>query len=357
MLEYNIYMLESKENLPRVITISTGTIFRAILVLLILGFLYIIRDVVAIFFGAMFLAALIDPLADYFERWKIPRGLAAIIIYIVGLSLVAGLVVLLWGPITSELGNFFNYFAPFIEGATGTEVSLHVDLAQESLSTDLASIVSTARESGISNAVPQIIEFGSSAIGGVTAVVVVLILAFFMIAEKTALVRAVGFVAPAEYQPFVMQISGKLRDRLGSWLRGQLVLMICVFVMTYLALLILDIPYALVLALMAGMFEIIPFVGPFASSIPAIVLALAISPVHAVITGGAYVLVQAIEGNILVPKIMQKATGVNPIVSLLAVLIGWRVGGIVGAILAIPLALVISVFLEELYFAHKAHAS
>lgn len=350
-------MQESKEVMPRVITISTGTIFRAILVLLVLGFLYIIRDVVAIFFGAMFLAALIDPMADYFERWRIPRGLAAIIIYIVGLSLVTGLVLLLWTPITSELGNFFNYFAPLIEEATGAEVSLHLDLAQETLSSDLANIFNTARESGVSDTVPQIVEFGSSVVGGAAAVFVVLILAFFMIAEKTALVRAVGFVAPVEYQPFVTQISIKLRDRLGSWLRGQLILMICVSLMTYLALLILDIPYALVLALMAGIFEVIPFLGPFVSSIPAIILALAVSPLHAIITAGAYILVQSIEGNILVPKIMQRTTGVNPIVSLLAVLIGWRVGGIVGAILAIPLALVISVFLEELYFAHKVHSS
>ncbi len=339
--------------LPQTITISTGTIFRAIFVLLILAFLYVIRDVVTIFFAAMFLAALIDPFADYFERWKIPRGLAAIIIYIVGLSLVSSLVVLLWNPITNELGNFFNYFGPVLQSLTGSDFTFNPDLASQTFTNSLASIVATARQSGVSQTVPQIIALGSSAIGSVTAILVVLILAFFMVAEKTALVRAVAFVAPAEYQPFVMQISGKLRDRLGSWLRGELVLMICVFLMTYVVLLALNIPYALVLALMAGMFEIIPFLGPFVSSIPAVVLALAVSPVHAIITAGAYVLVQSVEGNILVPKIMQHATGVNPIVSLLAVLIGWRVGGIVGASLAIPVALVISVFLEEIYFVHS----
>ncbi len=341
-------MVDSREESGRVVAISSGTIFRGIAIFLVLAFLYLIRDVVVIFFAALFLAALIDPFADFFERWKIPRGLAAIIVYIIGLSFLTGVILLLWEPTAREFGNFIIYFEPLLQGLTGTDISFNLD-ASTSFTSNLANIVATAQESGVSQAVPQIVNLGSTAIGGITAVLVVLILAFFMIAEKTALVRAISFAAPAEYQPFVMQVSGKLRDRLGSWLRAELMLMGCVFLMTYVALLILKIPYALVLALMAGVFEVIPFLGPILASVPSIILALAVSPLHAVITAIAYVLVQSIEGNILVPKIMQRAAGVNPIVSLLAVLIGWRIGGIVGAILAIPLALAVSVFLEEIF--------
>lgn len=140
-----------------------------------------------------------------------------------------------------------------------------------------------------------------------------------------------------------------MRERMGSWLRGELVLMFSIAILTYFALLLLGVPYALVLAIIAGILEIIPFIGPLLSGVPAVILALSISPIHAVLTALSYVVIQSVEGNVLVPKIMQKATGINPIISLLAVLIGWRLGGIVGAILSIPLANAISVFMEEVF--------
>ncbi len=158
-----------------------------------------------------------------------------------------------------------------------------------------------------------------------------------------------GIIAPPEYQPFVMRLALKSREQMGVWLRGQLALMVSIFLLIYGALSLIGIPYALVLALFAALLEIIPFIGPMVSAIPAIVLALAVSPVHALVTAGAYLVIQQVEGNILVPKIMQKVAGMNPIVSVLAVLIGARVGGIVGAVLSIPLAMAIAVFLEEIF--------
>lgn len=344
-------MAERKDGarLPQVITISTGTIFRSILILLVLGFLYIIRDVVAIFFAALFLAALIDPFADFFERWRVPRGLAALIVYILGLSLLAGAFILVAPPVISELQNFFTFFAPYLPGVGEGEIHYADFFSTESFAANIESILATIRGSGVSAAVPELLELGSTAFGVVAALVVVLILTFFLVAEKTALVRAIAFVAPAEYQPFVMQLAGKMRERLGSWLRGELILMLCIFVMTYIALTLLGIPYALILALLAGLLEIIPFMGPLMSGVPAAILALAVSPLHAILTIGSYILIQTIEGNILVPKVMQKVSGLNPIISLLAVLIGWRVGGIVGAILSIPLAMTLSVFAAEVF--------
>jgi predicted PurR-regulated permease PerM len=95
--------------------------------------------------------------------------------------------------------------------------------------------------------------------------------------------------------------------------------------------------------------EIIPFIGPWLAAIPAVILALAVSPLHALLTAVVYFIVQMIENNILVPKIMQKVSGLNPIISLLAVLIGWRVGNVVGVVLSIPLAMAASVFLAEIF--------
>ncbi|MFZ2681954.1 MAG: AI-2E family transporter [Patescibacteria group bacterium] len=343
-------MAERKElpRLPQTITISTGTIIRALLILLVLGFVYLIRDVVVMFFAALFLAALIDPFADFLERFKIPRGLAALIVYVVGIALVVGAMILVLPPVLVEIQNFSVFLAPYLPA--GSEQIDYTQLfSVETLALNAEQLLDTVRGAGVAAAVPELLHLGSNAFGAVVAVIVVLVLAFFLVAEKTALVKAIAFVAPAEYQPFVMQVSGKMRESLGAWLRGQLLLMLVIFALTYIVLSILGIPYAIILALMAGLMEIIPFIGPWLSAVPAVILALSISPVHALLTAGAYFLIQLAENNILVPKIMQKVSGLNPIVSLLAALVGWRVGGVVGVILAIPLAMAVSVFLAEIF--------
>lgn len=342
-------MVERKEfsKFPQTITISTGTIVRLILILLVLGFLYLIRDVLAMLAAAVFLAALIDPFADYLERMKIPRGLAALIVYIVGLALVTGGLILIVPPVLTEVQNFSTFFADLLPA--GGHIDYATFFSWETITVNVQQIVDTVRGAGVSAAVPELLQLGGTAFGAVAAVMVVLILAFFLIAEKTALVKAIAFVAPAEYQPFVMQVSGKMRERLGAWLRGELILMLTIFVCTYIALSVLGVPYALILSLLAGLFEIIPFIGPWLSAIPAIILALSVSPVHALLTAIAYFMIQLLENNILVPKIMQKVSGLNPIISLLAVLIGWRVGNVVGVVLSIPLAMAGSVLLEEIF--------
>ncbi len=343
-------MVERKElaRLPQTITISTGTIVRSVLILLVIGFLYLIRDVMAMFFAALFLAALIDPFADYLERMKIPRGLAALIVYVVGLALVTGAMILILPPVLTEIQNFSTFFAPYLP-AGSSQINYGELFSLEALTGNARQLLDTIRGAGVSAAVPELLQLGSNAFGAVIAVVVVLILAFFLVAEKTALVKAIAFVAPAEYQPFVMQVSGKMRERLGAWLRGQLLLMLAIFTLTYIALSIMGVPYAIILALIAGMLEIIPFIGPWLSAVPAVILALSISPLHALVIAGIYFVIQMIENNILVPKIMQKVSGLNPIVSLLAVLIGWRVGSVVGVVLSIPLAMAASVFLGEIF--------
>lgn len=329
------------------IAISSGTMLRVVIIAAVATFLYMIRDVVAMTLVAAFLAALIDPFADMFTRWRIPRSLAVLVVYVLGCAFVVFVALLILPPLLTELSELATALSPFVAGADGW---LHVDTFFASVwSSNLGDIVSTIRDSGIVGAFPKVAAFGSSAFDAALSVGVVLILAFYFVVEKNEMIRGIGIVAPAEYQPFVMHVALKAREQMGIWLRGQLALMGSIFVLIYGALAILGIPYALVLALLAGLLEIIPFVGPMVSAIPAIVLALAVSPLHALLTALAYLVIQQIEGNILVPKIMQKVAGINPIVSVLAVLIGWRVGGIVGAVLSIPLAMAVMVFTHDVF--------
>lgn len=329
------------------VAITSGTMFRVLVIAVIVTFLYIIRDIVAMTLVAIFLAVLIDPFADALARKRIPRALAVVVVYLVGLASISLITILIVPPLIAETSELVTAFAPFITQATGGVRAEEWFAAP--WTTNVSDVLVTIRNSGITEAVPKLAAFGTTAIDIAFRAMIVLILAFYFVVEKDALVRGIGFVAPPEYQPFVMRLALKFRDQMSAWLRGQLALMVAIFLLIYGALSLIGIPYALVLALFAALLEIIPFIGPLVSAIPAIVLALAVSPAHALVTAGAYLVIQQVEGNILVPKIMQKVAGINPIISVLAVLIGARVGGIVGAILSIPLAMAIAVFLQEIF--------
>ncbi len=141
----------------------------------------------------------------------------------------------------------------------------------------------------------------------------------------------------------------KMSKKMGEWLRGQLILGLIVALAVYVGLTFLGVKYALVLALMAGVLEVIPYVGPIISLVPALFIGFAQSPVIGVLVVVLYVVIQQVENHILVPKVMQKVTGLNPIISILALLVGLKAGGLAGAILAIPLAMMGVVILEDLF--------
>lgn len=342
-----------KDSRERVLVVSTGTVIRVCLTLFAVIVLYIIKDIVALFCAALFLAVLIDPFADFFERYHVPRGLAVLFIYIVGIAFLITAAVLILPPVLIELKTFSAVFAPFLPQVFGQNTDFSLIL-QGSATESITRFIDTLRGSGISAAIPQLMSIGSTAFGTLSAFTLVLILAFYSVSEKEVLIRAISSMMPSEYQSFATHAAMKVRTRLGAWLRGELMLMTSIAILTYIALTLIGIPNAIVLALLAGLFEIIPFVGPMLAGIPAVILAFAISPVYGVVTILAYILIQMIEGNILVPKIMQRATGLNPIFTLLIVLIGLRLGGIVGAILSIPLANAAAVFIEEVLLERKA---
>lgn len=337
---------KEEEKGGKVITISTGTIFRTILVILAVYFLYYIRAVVALFLVAVLIAVLVDPIVARMQRLHLPRGLSVAVIYLLGLALLGGMLTLVVPPMISEIQQMAITFGPLLESTPLNNVQSLIANIQ---SQDFGALASTIREAGVLQALPQIGQAAAGALGGVLAFFMVLILAFYLTTEENALRRGIALLTPAEYQPFVAQLSQKMREKVGLWLRGQLLIMFIVALMDYTALSVLGIPYALILALFAGLAEVVPFIGPNIAVIPAVVIAFSVSPVHAVLVMAVYFVVQQIESNILTPKIMQRATGLNPIITILAILIGFKVGSIVGALLAIPLAMTFSVFFNEVF--------
>ena len=159
-----------------------------------------------------------------------------------------------------------------------------------------------------------------------------------MVVEENAVKKLVLSIAPKRYQNYIMGLINRMQRKIGLWLRGQMVLSLSIFILTYIFLFLIGfIPglpkmeYILVLALIAGLTEFVPYLGPMLGAIPAVFLAFTQSPILAIAVAVLYYCIQLIENNVLVPKIMQKAVGLNPIVSISVLMIGFQLAGIIGA--------------------------
>lgn len=317
-------------------------------------FLYNIKEILAIIFIAWVLASALDPLVDKLQQHKIPRFVSILAIYLLLIVLLSLFFFLIIPPVAQEITvltkEFPKYYQPiidFINNFKKTSVEygyfVNVQKALEGLGNTLSSVTS-----GLYNA-------AAGFIGGVVMVFAILVITFYMTIQEEGIKNFLQLIVPAHYQPFIVQKINKIQKKLGSWLWGQIIVMICVGILSGIALKIIGIPYVLVLAIFAGFCEFIPIIGPIISAVPAVLFSLTTmgeSPIKPVLVIIAYIVIQQIENQLLVPKIMNKAVGLNPIIVIITMLIGAKLGGVVGVILAVPAATIIGIFLED-FFANK----
>lgn len=326
------------------ISISTSTIFKIALVLLLFYLAYLIIDILVLLFVALILASLIDPLADWFEKKKLPRGLAAAAVYVIVLGILSLFIISLVPIIASQVSqlsnNFGIYWQKVMAGLSSVK-SLTVRLGiWENLQTTLPATIKTSLGTAQS-VVGSLFGF----FDGIVSLILVFVITFYLVVEEEGFKKALHSLAPVQYQPYLIQLWGRVKEKLGLWLRGQLLLDLIVGIISYVGLLILDVQYALLLGLMAGLFETIPYVGPIFAGIIAVLLAFLQtgSWPKPLLVAILFVVIQQLENHLLVPKIMKRVVGLNPIVSIISLLVGYRLLGLPGAILAIPVATALSV--------------
>lgn len=333
------------------VNITSGTIFRVILISLCCVFLFLIKEVLGIVFVAWILASAVDPLIDRLQRYKIPRAVSILGVYLIMLLIVILAFYLLIPPITEQVKEITNSFPGYLQQYfpnLSIDQSNILQKIQENLqyvSKDLGNLTS-----GIYTAI-------SGLFGIIATVIVVLVITFYMTVEEEGIKKFINSIAPAQYQPYINQKINRIQEKMGSWLWGQLVLMLLIGVMSGLCMYILGIKYFLVLGLIAAICEVIPIVGPVLAAVPAVFFAFADQPIKALLVIIIYTVIQQIENQIFVPKVMNKAVGLNPIIVLVAMLIGAQIAGLLGMLLAVPTSTIISVFVEDFFQGKKEEQS
>lgn len=333
---------------PIYINITTLTIIKIILVFFLFYFLFLVREILTILFVALILASAINPIVDWLNSKKIPRWIGVLVIYLLASSVVAAIIFLAVPPIISQGTELVENFPSIVEKVLASLSSLR-DYSEKFGFLDNIKRGVDVFGSNINSAAGGIFSTVSGFIGSIFSFFLVLVIAFYMVVEENAMKKIVWSISPKEYQIYVMNLINRMQHKIGLWLRGQLILSFIIFLLTYTGLSLLNIKYALVLALIAGLIEFIPYFGPIFSSVPAILLALNQSFTLAFFVALLYMVIQWVENNIVVPKVMQKVVGLNPIVSIAVLLIGFKLASVVGAILAIPVATAASVFIKDIF--------
>lgn len=335
-------------NKPIYINITTLTVVKIVMVFVLFYFLYVIKDILAILFVSLILSSAFHPWVDKMYHKGVPRAAGILLIYLVTFSII-GLMITLLIPIISEqvMDLSTNFSATFDQVISGFS-ALKEFFIRHGLLDGVKTYIKNWSENLQGNT-SGIFETVSGFFSGVFAFFLVLVMTFYMTVEENAIKKVVWSIAPDKHQIYIMNLIKRMQEKIGLWLRGQLILSLVIFVLIFVGLSILGVKYALVLALVAAITEFVPYLGPVLASVPAVFLALTDSFMLAVFVVILYSIVQWTENNIIVPKIMQKVVGLNPIISISVLIIGFKVAWIPGAMLAIPVATAINVAIKDIF--------
>jgi predicted PurR-regulated permease PerM len=301
-------------------------------------------DALLVIFVAIVLAEGIRPLVEGMSTAHIPRLLGVLIVYLVGGGVLAGLILLLLQPVASEAVAFANALPTY-----GTQLQQFGNQVQQTIAaspnlqhalTDLEGQAASQAANGLS----ALVAVPFTVLEILLSVVVVLTLALLWLSASEKLTPFVLSLLPADMEYYARTTIGQLSAQLGGYVRGVIVNMLIIGVLTGFGLFLLGVPYAALLGVVAGLIEALPIVGPWISGIIALAVALLTAgPLKGFEVIAFFIVLQQLEGNTLVPLVMSRTTRTHPFVVLVALVMGEALLGIVGAVLAVPAAIVVQV--------------
>lgn len=313
------------------IEISHRTIIFTVLLLIGLWLLIQIRDILFLLFISFILMTALRPMVEALVRVRLPRVVAILLIYIVvfglfGLSIAGAIPSLI-----SQSSKFLQQLPIFI-----ARIMPYWDVDIPSLTQQIAPIGN------------NVLKVTIGVFTNVISTFTVLVFTFYFLLERRHTDQFLTNIMGKDAADQAITVMRTIEQRLGAWVRGQLFLMVFVGVISYIGLTVLHVDFALPLAIIAGVLELVPMIGPTISAIPAILVAFTVSPFLALSVVALYFVIQQIENSILVPIVMRRSVGLSPLVTIIALMIGGRLAGVVGAVLAVPIVLVLQIILGAL---------
>jgi predicted PurR-regulated permease PerM len=322
------------------------------LTIVLMWALYRVRNALLLIYVAALVAIGLGPLVATVERLRVrrrrrrlrlPRWAAILTIYLLLLGSVFGIGVVVLPPLLAQAREFAVEVPSLL--ARGQQWLVDRGILTQALSVQDAVAKSPF---GGGDVVKTVVDTVWGFVGGIFGMLTILIIAFYFMVDSDSLVRTFMRLFPPGERARVADACSRISTKVSAWLAGQLLLATIIGTTAALGLWLLGVPYFYVLALIAAVGEMIPVVGPFLAAIPAVAVALSVSPATALFTAIFFLIQQQVENHVLVPKVMERQVGVSAVVVIVALLIGGSLLGIVGAILAVPTAAILQVLFQEL---------
>lgn len=325
---------------------GTKILIRIVLMALGLWFLYLIRDVVLLMFLSVLTAAAMAPVILRLKRFGFSRTAAVVLSYSVFFLSIISLLALLVPIFLDEVRDFVAQWPRYGEHFSSTLsliedylTPLGVEFHKELLFTD----IEQSMKQVFSGVFSTTITFFSTMI----SIFGFFFLALYLSLEEKGIEKFFLLLTPEQYHSYALSIAERMSGKVSQWLSGQLLLMVIIFAIYYIGLTLLGIPYALAIAFFGGLLEIIPYIGPIIAGFPAVIMGLFISPVMGFSVLAFYIIAHQLEGHIIAPQVLKRSIGLNPVVLIITVLIGAKLGGPLGILIAVPTIMMLSVFVED----------
>lgn len=278
-------------------------------------------------FLAISIAAAIAPLVTLFQR-RLPRSAAIIVIYLILAVILVGIVAIIVPALASQMQELINRLPSLLERAEEWVAN------QDWINNDSIVDAIVSQLQGVGEGV---VAFPLALASALLEIILVVMISLYLLLETHTIRRFSLSLFPQPRQKQVWDIGAEILGAVGGFIRGVVLNILIISVVTFIGFSLIGLEFPLVLAIIAGLFEVIPVLGPLIAAVPALIVALLISPTTALITLVFLLIIQQFEGNILTPNVMHKQAKVSPLLVLVAVFAGGTIGGVLGALVAIPL--------------------
>lgn len=340
---------------PRLINISFAALFKIGVFALGAYALFRLKGVVLMLLSAVVLASVIEPGTRWFVRRKIPRALSAIIMYVILMVIIAGMFYFVLPPLFTETVSAMNSLPRYIKtadffGGTHNEAFKGASLIFPELPTTISvgDIVGYATEA-LTSFSGGVFGTISGLFGGLISLILMFVISFYLSVREDGVGEFLDIVTPVKHEAYVKNLWRRSQNKIGKWMQGQLLLAVIVGLLTYFTLLVLGVQHPLLLAFLAAAFELIPVIGMTLSAIPAFFLGTLDGGLGlGLIVVAAYIIIQQIEAHFIYPLVVKKVVGVPPLLVIIALVVGAQLAGFIGAILAVPISVLVVEFIDDL---------
>jgi predicted PurR-regulated permease PerM len=324
------------------IEFSLRTVIWAIITVAAIWLVFRVVDIIVIVFLSYIFAAAINPTIDRLEKRKIPRFFGILAIYVGAIAILVLLFTLIIPPAVSQVKGLAQNSGMYIGRVNSYIHGISPD-ASKIVNSTLNGFAKTLGNQG------GVLSQALGVFSGMLGLIVVLFISFYLLLQKNGIEKAIAQYMPSQHYDRSIKVARKISLKMSAWLRGQLFLSVTLAILDFLALTILGVPLALTLAIISGFLEFLPIIGPLTAGALAAIIALSVSPLLALIVIIWYVVLQQFEQHLIAPLIMKKTVGLNPVTIIVAVLVGGKILGILGILIAVPVVAALSVIVEEFY--------